>query len=391
MINKQIDEITEEDIENLILNKEREGKTLEYKRDFPDNTDDSKKKYLASIASFANSFGGDLIFGVEENRDTGEPTNHEGIECQNQDQVILRLIQLIRDGIEPIIPTNLIKTKVITQENLKVILIIRIIRSRLRPHRIKFQKSHKFYSRASNGKVLMGIQELRTEFLGAEFVKEKIKSFLEERVALIYSNESFLPLFRNAKVCVHIIPTISFESQITLDVEEIRAKSWPPIYTGSTYTNRINIDGVLSYRMIEDNCSTYVEVYKNGVIEAVESYMLKLFNNMKLIPSPEFEIELILGIKKFLHNLSELNLEKPYVLFITLLGVKGYKKQVFGSIYTEGIDREILFLPEVIITENDIDVERLLKIPFDALFNALGLEKNNNYGTDGTWNPSNRF
>ena len=111
MINKQIDEITEEDIENLILNKEREGKTIEYKRDFPDNTDKSKKKYLASIASFANSFGGDLIFGVEENRDTGEPTNHEGIECQNPDQDVLRLIQLIRDGIEPIIPTNLIKTK----------------------------------------------------------------------------------------------------------------------------------------------------------------------------------------------------------------------------------------------------------------------------------------
>lgn len=40
MINNQIDAITEEDIENLILIKEREGKTIEYKRDFPDNTDD---------------------------------------------------------------------------------------------------------------------------------------------------------------------------------------------------------------------------------------------------------------------------------------------------------------------------------------------------------------
>jgi len=88
MINKQIDEINEEDIENLILNREMEGKTLEYKRDFPDNTNSSKKKFLASIASFANSIGGDLIFGVEEDRDTGEPTNHEGVECQNSDQEV---------------------------------------------------------------------------------------------------------------------------------------------------------------------------------------------------------------------------------------------------------------------------------------------------------------
>jgi hypothetical protein len=141
--------------------------------------------------------------------------------------------------------------------------------------------------------------------------------------------------------------------------------------------------------MLGDSCSTYVEVFRNGVIEAVESSMLKPYNNKRLIPSPEFETQLIIGIKKFLQNLSELDVEKPYFLFITLLGVKGYKKHIIGSIYTEGIDREILFLPEVIITENDIEVERLMKVSFDALFNAMGLEKNNNYDTDGTWNPSN--
>ena len=52
MINKRLEDITEEDIENLIMNGEREGKTIEYKRDIPDNTDSSKKKFLASISSF---------------------------------------------------------------------------------------------------------------------------------------------------------------------------------------------------------------------------------------------------------------------------------------------------------------------------------------------------
>ena len=47
----------------------------------------------------------------------------------------------------------------------------------------------------------------------------------------------------------------------------------PPIFTGSSYTSRINIDGVLMYRMIGDVCSTYVEVFRNGVIEAGELYM----------------------------------------------------------------------------------------------------------------------
>jgi len=108
-----------------------------------------------------------------------------------------------------------------------------------------------------------------------------------------------------------------------------------------------------------------------------------------MIPSPEFETHLINGIKIFLQNLSEINVGRPYYLFITLLGVKDYKIKIFGSIYTEGIDWEILFLPEIIITEEESEVENLLKIPFDALFNALGLEKHNKYDADGTWNPSN--
>lgn len=385
MINKQIDEINEEDIENLILNREMEGKTLEYKRDFPDNTNSSKKKFLASIASFANSIGGDLIFGVEEDRDTGEPTNHEGVECQNSDQEVLRLVQLIRDGIEPIIPTNIIKTKVITQVNSKVILLVRIARSHMRPHRIKFQKSHKFYSRASNGIVLMGVQELRTEFMGAQLTKDRIKSFLEERVALINSNDGFIPILWRARVCIHILPIMSFESTVRLEVEGLRSKSWPPIYSGSGYSNRINIDGILSYRMEGSGCSTYVEVFKNGIVEAVESYMLEASSDMKLIPTPDFEIHLIKGIELYLQNISELDIERPYFLFITLLGVKGYRIRIFGSNYTEGIDRDILFLPEILIAENDIEVEKLLKVPFDALFNALGLERHNNYDADGNW------
>ena len=44
MINKKIDDITEADLQSLIDNKVLEGKTIEYKRELPNNFDPSKKE-----------------------------------------------------------------------------------------------------------------------------------------------------------------------------------------------------------------------------------------------------------------------------------------------------------------------------------------------------------
>lgn len=389
MIHKHLEEIVEEDIENLINDGEQEGKTLEYKKDIPSSSESDKQKFLASVLSFVNAQGGDLIFGIEENRETGEPLNHEGLIITNLDQLILRLNQIIRDGVEPIIPANIIRTKSITQSNSKIILIYRISKSWLRPHRIK--KTHKFYTRVSNGKVLMGIQELRSEFLSSEYIVERIKSFRQERLAFIINNEGFISVYPSAKVILHIIPLISFETTKLLDISDINRISWSPIYSGSSYNNRINIDGLLIYHLMSDGiCSTYLEIFRTGIIEGVETYMLKPDDNEKIIPSPALERELMKSIRDFLSSMNELEIEKPYYIFITLSGVKDYKAHLFGRRYTQSIDRDIIYLPEVLITDEHINIETLLKIPFDALYNALGREKNPYYDDDGTWHPNNR-
>lgn len=89
--------------------------------------------------------------------------------------------------------------------------------------------------------------------------------------------------------------------------------------------------------------------------------------------------------------MQELEIEKPYYNFITLIGVKGCKIPLLGRRYTEVIDRDILYLLDVMVSDEDFNIETLLKSPFDALYNALGLEKNMYYDEDGSWNSSKRF
>ena len=64
MINKRIEDIRERDLQELIDNNVLEGKTIEYKRELPGTSDTNKKEFLADVTSFANTSGGDLIYGV---------------------------------------------------------------------------------------------------------------------------------------------------------------------------------------------------------------------------------------------------------------------------------------------------------------------------------------
>lgn len=101
MIAKSIDHIAETDLQVLIINAISERKTIEYKESLPGNPDHDKKEFLGDVSSFANAVGGDLIYGMIEDRATGLPTELRGIEADNVDQEILRLESIIRDGINP--------------------------------------------------------------------------------------------------------------------------------------------------------------------------------------------------------------------------------------------------------------------------------------------------
>src|ERR1700759_1448782 len=106
MISKTIDAISKQDFESLITARVGERRTLDYKQELPGGRDDDKREFLYDIASFANASGGDLIFGISDERDvkgkpTGIPNSADGVDLQNGSDIIARLENLVRDGIFP--------------------------------------------------------------------------------------------------------------------------------------------------------------------------------------------------------------------------------------------------------------------------------------------------
>ena len=390
MIPKEIDKITEQDLQELIDNSVAEGKTMEYKQALPENSDSGKKEFLADISSFANASGGDMIFGITENRDTGMPKELKGIDIENDDKEIIRIENIIRDGLEPRI--SLITIMPIVLSNSKSVLIIRIPKSWLSPHRIIFKGSDKFYSRSSKGKYPLDVGELRTAFNLSETVSERIRKFREERIARIYANETPVPFYDNAKMVLHLLPLSSFSTSQQYDIEKIYSKrvKMSPI-NSSGGNSRYTLEGVLNYEdSQEGKVRSYVQFYRNGIIEAVEGYMLRPCEENKFfIPSIAYEKELITGLSIYLKIMQEMKIEPPIFVFLSLVGVKDYYMAVnryrFGSDGGNSINRDVLVLPEIVIENYDGKAQDILRPCFNTVWNTCGFSKSLNYNKAGEW------
>lgn len=106
MIQRALEQIPKEDIESLVNAKVSEKRTLDYKQHWLDNSSESKREFLYDVSSFANALGGDLVFGIEDERDaagkaTGLPASACGVAISNASSEIAQCENLIRDGISP--------------------------------------------------------------------------------------------------------------------------------------------------------------------------------------------------------------------------------------------------------------------------------------------------
>ena len=391
VLNKQVEDITEENLQNLIDEERIEKKVLEYKSELPGNNDSDKKEFLADISSFANAIGGDLIYGVIENRETGKPEKLEGIDIKNVDQEILRLDQIIRDGIEPNISSSSINIQEIQLDNSKYVLIIRINNSWMGPHRVSFKAWDRFYTRSTNGKYRFDVQELRSAFILSETIGEKIKQFKEKRISDIYSNNLPIPFYASPKIALHLIPMSAFNPKHNYDLKQLSLYDIQPI-DSTRFNKRYNIDGLLTYSSFpgKNRSFSYVQLYRNGIIEAVNSYLLWSESDEKIIPITAVERVLIEAVQRYFEVYRKFNIETPVFLFLTLIEVKDYvfPKDRKLSIYEIfPIDRDIIQIPEIFIEDYNFNPPQLLKPIFDSIWNACGFERSFNYTIDGVWEP----
>jgi len=387
--NKPLDSIDEGDLQSLIDNEVPEDKTLDYKQSLPGGTNDAKREFLADVSSFANASGGHLVFGMKEQE--GVAVELCGLDDINADAEILRLENMIRDGIEPRISG--ISTRAIPLQASSVAIVMHIPGSWSQPHVVKVKGHWRFYSRNSAGKYPLDVAELRSAFALSETTAERIRNFRMERLSAIVAGETPVPLNDGAKIVLHIVPFGAFDPAVRIDVTSLsddQLDLLTPIYTPRLeYIRRYNFDGFLTYAEFQDPPSThsYLQIFRNGMIEAAEAVFLNNERDKSLLISP-FERELLDATSRFLQLQKHLGVEPPLLVMLTLLGVFGYSIPVDPVRFRQTrhpIDRDMLSISEVLVESFQYDIDSVMRPIFDAVWNAAGWSGSINFDESGKW------
>lgn len=390
MITKNFNLIGVEDIKTLIDNQVLEGKTLEYKSILLEDADKEKIEFLADVSSFANTEGGDLIFGIFEDKEKKELKSDFGINIEDSDVTIQRLENIIRDGISPRVSVDI--RNIVVADN-KSVLIIRVKPSLDSPHRVIFKNSNRFFKRNSNGKYEMDVFELKNAFGSSSSIVENIINFRKNRIFDIKSNNGPIMLENNENfVTLHIIPLVGMLEKYKLtskqlaDLKEDRS-SFNPLYARA-WNSKINLRGVCVYS--ENNkkgTSSYTQAFREGIIEGFDSLVIGHVQNnpnSKIVSMVAIENIFIKFVKNNLELLKKLEIKPPFFIFITFVGVKGLLIETKGSgIESELINENDIFLPEVILDDYDDDVAKALKPVFDMVWNAAGHSSSGGYNEQG--------
>jgi hypothetical protein len=401
MIQKHFDDIARADIDFLVANKISEMKTLEYKAALPGGQDSDKKEFLADISSFANSSGGDIIYGIKEavdrtGRRTGEPGAVAPLQGIAADQAKLQIESLIRTGVEPRMPVHVKAIDGYGADGKGFVILIRIPQSFASPHMVTFKNTSRFYCRNSAGKYQLDVQEIRNAFLATDSQAERVRSFIQNRLAKIIADETPILLSMPSRLVLHLLPLNPFLKQTRLDLGLDRELTlhFKPIAVGG-WDDRYNLDGFMTYRAERDTraCHSYCQLFFDGTIEAVYANILRgrggeapEKDGNSFIASVFYERAVVEAMKSYIKGYKVLGVDAPIIVSMALLGCTG--AYMYTGLGLDGvpIDRDVAILPVVQLGSLEEEVPTIMKPIFDAVWNACGHPRSYNYTENGVWN-----
>jgi hypothetical protein len=253
-------------------------------------------------------------------------------------------------------------------------------------------------SRTSAGKYQLDVTELRTAFSRSEVLGEKIDRFWLRRVANIVAGEAPVSIGSNPKLILHLLPTISFSSNFQLDLSNVpqyEGDLFTPIGAYHGHSGRFNVDGYLTYSgsSLPGLFESYLQLFRSGIIETVNSHFLRPEPLNRpgvkgILPLTPIEDRLLKAIYRGLSLFKHLDLLPPIDIRFSLFGIKDYQlidpdRRFPYSNSDNVLERDEIIFRGILIEDFDVDLNVLLRPSFDALWQAGGWRRSQNFDENG--------
>ena len=319
MISKQLADITFADIAALIANAVPEGRTIEYKAKLPGPNDANKREFLADVTSFANTDGGDLLFGIEAPNGVAAALPGTAL-TDTLDATLLRLESLLASCVEPRLIGAKPKAFELTDGN--VVIMWRIPASFAAPHRANHGDVRRFFHRNSRGKAEMDVHELRAAFTASEGFVPRLTALHLEAVRQVADGDLPFKMAEGPRAVLSIIPLSVLRERREIDLNHENAV-WPVAQNqGIRWVQAL--EGFYVFGISEsEGAASYALTHRTGQVDVVWRVRRQDQNGEKLIWPPIFENNINAALNSAATKLGAFSIEGPFAIGLTLTGVEG--------------------------------------------------------------------
>jgi hypothetical protein len=384
---KQLRDVREVDVRQLINSGVEEHLQLEYKGALYEGNDRGGRECLLDICMFANSGGGVLLIGVPERRDLqGQPTGMPdpaqplGLDIPNPETVLQSYDARVVAAIEDRLP---LESAAIAVGHGMHVLAIRVPNSVEKPHCVRYQGHGYFPSRRERHRYEMDVREIKEMVMRTASRMEKAEQTLSKVLLEMprqddspYLVIASIPVFwRDFMIDVRNVAVRQEVSGFTLSNQR---EDIPPTYTFKGLERRIK----------QDDNST-VQVRRSGLIVLnwrVPTQAQDARDTHRFFPSA---IDLVL--RKFVVRAAAVyaaaGIAGPYLLSImlrardALQGIYAGPNQEVEAELIAGMD----YAFPIMQADNFIEVARVIRPLCDQAHQMFGRGGSRYFNDAGDW------
>ncbi|HJU12511.1 MAG TPA: ATP-binding protein [Candidatus Binataceae bacterium] len=384
--NKQLRDVTEADLRQVIDSGLAEHLQLEYKSEVYPNNDRGNKESLLDICMFANAEGGVLLIGISELRDgQGQPTGMPdpdspvGVEIQNPELALQALDARVTAAIEERLK---VESAAVRLENGSYVLVLRIANSTAKPHCVRYQGHVYFPSRRQRSRYEMDVREIKELVMQTASKKEEAQKSIEKALAenIVQDQSPYLH--------ISTVPLFSKEFLINLNGRTTR-----DAVANFDAVSEHPAAGAISYAFAglerrAERFNNTVQLRRNGLVIFKRQLPTRNGENISFYPTA-----IDLQLRNFILRSRDLfracEISGPYLLSMMLQTPIPLAARYAGAV--PGVENVTTPIPEgnyqfpAMVIHDFVDIDSAIRPFCDNAHQAFGRSASPCFAADGRW------
>ncbi|UQY87985.1 ATP-binding protein [Stenotrophomonas rhizophila] len=384
--------VSTEWVEGLVQDRAQESTHLDFKREQPSKKEDGRRELLKDVCAFANTEGGRIIYGVDEDDERCAsrivPITDEAVDAAQR-----RLDQAIADGIHPRLVGHSVTALTVDGG---YILVIDVPPQYGGPFQSHFNNQRRFTYRQGTINMEMDYNQLRSAFQLRGRALQEATSWRRVRLAHINDAIHKKRMVEKAWLVVHIIPFSALFDGDLIDLHAI-ATANRSVMNDHADSRTFTADGLLyqdaqpGQRPLE-----FVRFFRSGMVEF--GWVGNKYNAVGELLILGFDAASTIRdlVSRCAQILVDAGVVGPAYVSLSGLLIESHRLHYDGPHFQ-------LHTPEPWESEMEppmLEVSSLSELASapdtwcrplsDMLFQTFGLDRCVYYGSDGAWKPPRR-